>query len=259
MASGRRKGFKVPTIVNTSVGTVPEAVLLHPAASLAGGARANSLNLPVVRDATAPPAARREALLTVIATLHVESARRYKPKPKPGPTWCNVYAHDFARIAGVYIPRVWWTDDALAHIAAGRQVIASYGTTVHERSAAELLLWMTSWGSRFGWEILYDGTPVGDATGRDAAITRAQEGANSGKVATVIAFPKAHLHGHIVMVAPEDESADAPEALRRSEDEHGDDFPVQSQAGRNLIARSSRRGAWWRDGDYTRVVFALHE
>lgn len=49
--------------------------------------------------------------------LNVQISPRYLPVP--GTTYCNIYDHDYAHLAGAYVPRVWWMRKALMMIAQG--------------------------------------------------------------------------------------------------------------------------------------------
>src|SRR4051812_40345925 len=54
--------------------------------------------------------ARVTALHQIVADLDVTRSLRYMPGTQ---TYCNIYAHDFCYLAGVYLPRVWWNSKAL--------------------------------------------------------------------------------------------------------------------------------------------------
>ena len=86
------------------------------------------------------PARPRSDPEAIVAYLDVEASLRYRAAG--GRTYCNVYACDYCGLAGVYLPRAWWTGDALGRITAGESVGVSYGKTVRELSANALYDWL---------------------------------------------------------------------------------------------------------------------
>ena len=119
----------------------------------------------------------------IIKKLKVLSNPRYKAEA--GLTYCNIAAHDFATLYGVYIPRVWWTDQALRE----KDWRVIYGTTVRELNANSLVQWMKQYGAEFGWT--------------RSTITEAQEHVNAGGFATIIADRKDRSRsGHITVIIP---------------------------------------------------------
>lgn len=127
----------------------------------------------------------------IIAKLKVTTNPRYKAEA--GLTYCNIAAHDFATLYGVYIPRVWWTTPAM--LAKDWRVI--YGTTVKEVNANGLQDWMLKYGSQFGW--------------RQSNIAEAQEHVNNGGFATIIADRRDRFQsGHITIIVPGEVKNGAP-------------------------------------------------
>lgn len=127
-----------------------------------------------------------ESTNNIIDFLKVEKSARYTPNSKQ--TFCNVYAHDFARLMGAYIPRVWWTDKAIKDKDFDS---VRYGQNVVEMNANALYAWFQKEGASFGWEEL-------------PRATEAQNFANEGKcVIAVAANLVASKSGHITAVIPE--------------------------------------------------------
>lgn len=176
----------------------------------------------------ASSATRTAALDAIVEWLDVARSRRYQPEGLA--TFCNVYAHDYAHLAGVYLPRVWWTEDALLRIACGETVHALYGRSLREMTANDLLHWLGQHGGRYGWRRLP--TPAA-----------AQEAANDGEVVVVCAERRGSGSGHVAAVVPETRGA----AVRSVEGEVL--RPLQSQAGAVNFARGTGARAWWADGD----------
>lgn len=171
----------------------------------------------------------------VLAWLGVEQSRRYRPGG--GRTYCNIYAYDVAYAADVYLPRVWWTDKAIAALENGQQVAAQYDVTVREMNANAIHNWLRDYGARFGWK-------------RTFSLTDLQDCANRGGIATICARRKDLARsGHIVIIAPETAQVKA----RR--DANGRvTIPVQSQAGAVNFVRRTPDSAWWADARFSSFV-----
>lgn len=181
------------------------------------------------------PARPRSDLEAIVAYLDVEASPRYRAGG--GRTYCNVYACDYCSLAGVYLPRVWWTDDALGRIAAGERVGVSYGKTVRELSANALYDWLEKHGIEFGWS-------------RAADLDRLQTAANEGRVAVIVAQRRDRRRsGHIAVVIPE--RLESP-ARRQGERVV---LPLQSQAGRVNRSASTGASAWWEDDRFHARAF----
>lgn len=154
--------------------------------------------------------------------LNVENSVRYQPKSTA--TYCNIYAYDYCYLAGVYLPRVWWTSKSLIALSAGKTVKPIYGSTVDEISANGLVGWLKEYGSTFGW--------------KTGSIEEMQNAANDGQVAVICAQNKIpNKSGHICVVVPETDSQSA-------ERKNGNVIkPLQSQAGANNHKYST--DTWW--------------
>jgi hypothetical protein len=189
------------------------------------------------RDPSGTPQARVAQLGQIIEWLNVEKSARHQPNPKD--TYCNIYATDFAYLAGVFLPRVWWYGPALVRLGKGESVAPVYGQTVAELNANSLLNWLKEFGSSFGWTREFD-------------LTRLQEAANSGQVVVISAQQKIpNRSGHIAVVAPETATHKAvrsgAQVVR----------PLQSQAGRTN-KRYWTPPAWWTGAQYKEFGFFVN-
>ena len=162
----------------------------------------------------------------VIAWLDVERSARYRPIKTA--TYCNIYAYDYATLMGAYLPRVWWTENALTRLKNGEEVGVQYGASVVEMNANALYDWFNRWGATFGWQ--------------EVNATAAQANANAGKCVIGVAARKPRSSsGHIVAVAPEGE------LYGKAEQVNGIVLtPLQSQAGR--VNFKYRTINWWKRG-----------
>lgn len=161
----------------------------------------------------------------VIGWLETEKSARYKATASA--TFCNIYAYDYATLMGAYIPRVWWTENALTRLKNGEEVGVQYGASVVEMNANALYDWFNKWGAAFGWQ--------------EVNATAAQAHANAGKcVIGVAARVPRSASGHIVAVAPEGEhgKADQTNGVVLT--------PLQSQAGRTNFRYKTVN--WWKRG-----------
>ena len=195
---------------------------------------------PQKRRAADPPATRVAALNSLIQWLDVESSKRYRPGG--GATFCNIYAFDYVFMSDAYMPRVWWTGQAIARLQAGQSVPVKYGETVEELTANSLNKWFKSWGPHFGWRRVFD-------------LTEMQNEANAGKVCIIVAQAKPHTHnghGHIVAVVPETNDF---KALRKPNGEVTK--PLQSQAGNHNREYVVQR--FWDDGTYADFGHWVHD
>jgi hypothetical protein len=94
-------------------GTVTRRVDLADAHTL------NEPGQPAGRKGTTPDELRAE-LFAVIDWLAVDKAANKRYQPRSGSTFCNIYTHDFCHLAGVYLPRVWWSQAAVGKLAQGQ-------------------------------------------------------------------------------------------------------------------------------------------
>jgi hypothetical protein len=161
-------------------------------------------------------------------------------------TFCNIYAHDYCHLGGVYIPRVWWNDAALAKLQAGQVVVAKYSLTdqdtVREMTANQLVAWLPKHGPDFGWR-------------NTLSLTELQDAANGGAVVIITAQHKlAGHHGHIVAVVPET----AQHRARR--DGAGNvTAPLQSQAGAVNFNYGAPSSNFWTSNEHKNPQFWIHD
>jgi hypothetical protein len=169
---------------------------------------------------------RKNGLIAIIDWLDVERGARWKPTSSS--TFCNIYAYDVCYLAGAYMPRVWWTHDALSRLERGEQVAPRYDATVRELNANALTNWFEDHGATFGWKRHFDAGEL-------------QEAANKGHLAVIVAQrTDLNRSGHIQMVAPE---TSAHQARR---DGSRVNLPLQSQAGtRNFCYGFLGNSKWW--------------
>jgi hypothetical protein len=205
-------------------------------------ATALSLNEPSQPARSGATAAElRESLAKIIEWLDVEDATHARYQPRAGLTFCNIYAHDFCHLAGVYLPRVWWTDKALVDLAKGGIVEPRLGATISEVVANELFAWLRDFGIEFGWR-------------QTGTLTKLQTEVNQGAIGIIVARRKeAKRPGHIAMVVPETDSDSA------KRDSSGDvSAPLQSQAGASNFRRGTGKKNWWLGEEFAEFAFWLH-
>jgi len=205
-------------------------------------ADAHSLNEPDMpgRNGTTPAELCAE-LAAIIDFLAVDKPSFKRYQPRDGLTFCNIYAHDYCHLAGVYLPRVWWTPGAIERITRGQTVQPQINQTIDEQRANDLFRWLRDFGPRFGWR--QTGTP-----------TKLQTEVNQGAIGIIVARRKEDGRaGHIVAVVPE------------TEDEHakrngaGDVVqPLQSQAGTRNFRYGALPGQWWLGAEFAESAFWLH-
>lgn len=207
-----------------------------------GVANALSLNEPSQpsRNGTTADELRGE-LDAIIDWLDVENPAFLRYRPRNGLTFCNIYAHDFCHLAGVYLPRVWWTPKALIELSKGTPVEPRLGATISEQVANELFAWLRDFGTDFGWR----------ASG---TLTELQTEVNQGAVGVIVARRKeSNRPGHIAVVVPETLGNSA------KRDSTGNVVaPLQSQAGSSNFRRGTGRRDWWRGEQFAEFSFWLH-
>lgn len=205
-------------------------------------AGAHSLNEPQQpgRSGETPEELRSE-LATIIDYLGVDNARHTRYRPRGGLTFCNIYAHDYCHLAGVYLPRVWWTPRAIELIARGNSVEPLYGNTIDEQRANDLFRWLRDFGRRFDWR-------------RAATLSELQTEVNQGAIGLIVARRKQDgLSGHIVAVVPETEEH------RAKRDRSGEVVaPLQSQAGAVNFRYGTSRRDWFKGDEFAESAFWLH-
>jgi hypothetical protein len=177
----------------------------------------------------------------IIDWLAVDKASHKRYQPRSGLTFCNIYAHDYCNLAGVYLPRVWWTPGAIRQLAEGMAVEPLIENTITEVRANDLFRWLRDFGLEFGWR--QTGTP-----------SKLQDAANQGAIALIVARRKQDgKSGHIVMVVPE---TNETRARRNSAGEVT--APLQSQAGAvNFRARTGTLN-WWKGDQFAESAFWIH-
>ena len=183
----------------------------------------------------------REDLWRIIDYLAVDKASHARYRPRDGITFCNIYAHDYCALAGVYLPRVWWTQDAIERLAQGETVDARIGATISEQRANDLFRWLRAFGPRFGWR-------------QTGTLSKLQAEANLGAVALVIARRKLEgKSGHVALVVPEKNQFQA----RRNT--AGDVIaPLQSQAGARNFRFDPGTTNWWNGEQFAESAFWVH-
>ena len=205
-------------------------------------ATAFSLNEPdqPARAGTTPDALREE-IAGIIDYLNVEKTSHARYQPADGRTFCNIYAHDFCTLAGAFLPRVWWTGDAIERLARGETVDPKLGATIDEQRANDLFRWLRSFGLRFGWR-------------QTSTLTKLQTEASIGAIGLVVARRvEDGRPGHITVVIPETGE------FRAKRDSGGDVIaPLQSQAGASNFARGTGALNWWKKETFADSAFWLH-
>jgi hypothetical protein len=205
-------------------------------------ADAHSLNEPDMpaRNGTTPDEL-RASLGEVIDYLATDKKANKRYQPRDGLTFCNIYAHDYCFLAGVYLPRVWWTPGAIERLTRGETVEPLIENTITEMRANDLFRWLRDFGPRFGWR--QTGTP-----------TKLQQEATQGAIGLIVARRKEDgKSGHIVAVVPETETEHAVrnaagEVIR----------PLQSQAGAVNFRRGTGSLNWWKGAEFAESAFWLH-
>jgi hypothetical protein len=205
-------------------------------------AGAHSLKEPghPARRGTTPEALKAE-LEAIIDWLAVDNPAHNRYIGGLGKTFCNIYAHDYCHLAGVYLPRVWWTPGAIERLGAGEAVTPLYGATIREMRANDLFRWLVDFGPRFGWR-------------QTGTLAKLQTEVNLGAIGLIVARRRIEgKSGHIVMVVPET----AAHSARR--DRFGAvTHPLQSQAGRVNFRRGIGTRDWWRGAEFAESAFWVH-
>ena len=207
--------------------------------AIAGAHSLNETDMPT-RAGTSPEEL-RGSLNEVIGYLATDKATNKRYQPRSGLTFCNIYAHDYCFLAGVYLPRVWWTPGAIERLTNGETVEPLIEDTIMEMRANDLFRWLRDFGPRFGWR--QTGTP-----------TKLQQEASQGAVGLIVARRKQDgKSGHIVAVVPETETE---RAVRNTDGEVT--RPLQSQAGMVNFRRGTSTLNWWKGDQFADSAFWLH-
>lgn len=207
--------------------------------SPAGAHSLKEAGQPTRKGATA--AELRDSITKIIKWLAVDEPAHLRYKPHGGLTFCNIYAHDFCFLAGVYLPRCWWSSSALLKLAAGQQVQPLIGNTIREMRANDLFRWLRDFGPGFGWR-------------QTGTLTKLQSEVNQGAIGLIVARRKEEgKSGHIVMVVPET----ADETARRDTTSNVI-APLQSQAGAKNFQRGRGTANWWNGEQFAEFAFWIH-
>lgn len=184
---------------------------------------------------------KRASIARLIDKLNPSVNIRYKRTVED--TYCNVYSYDYCYFSNVYLPTVWWTDEALQKILDGHEVEAIYDDTVETIYSSAIHDWFLKWGASFGWKRIF-------------SIDEMQNKVNTnGGIGIICAKRKQKgLSGHIVPVVPETN-------LKKAYREDGVViYPLQSQAGKlNYNYFSKVKKDWWNNELYSSSVFYYHD
>jgi hypothetical protein len=207
-----------------------------------GIATAHSLNeagQPGRRGTTAEGL--RDELAAIVDWLAVDRAAHKRYQPRREATFCNIYAHDFCHLAGIYLPRVWWTETALEKLVQGQQVAPLIGNTIREMRANDLFRWLRDFGLRFGWR-------------QTGTLDKLQQAANQGDVGVIVARrTQEGRSGHIVIVPPET-------GQHHAERRQGAVIkPLQSQAGTANFRYGTSTLNWWKGAQFAESAFWIHD
>lgn len=176
---------------------------------------------------------------SIIKWINVEQSARYAPNSTS--TYCNIYAHDYCYLNGVFLPRVWWTSRALIELNLRNRVPIQYGQTVNELNANNLLRWLLEWGDDFGWRRVFD-------------LNELQAEANLGHVCIISARNvNENSSGHICAVVPEN---DSHKATRNADGSVK--IPLQSQAGR-VNKNYFNNSLWWLTRTFADFGYFVHD
>jgi hypothetical protein len=206
---------------------------------IAGAHSLNEPDRPARKGET--PAELTAGLNEIIDYLASEKPSHKRYKPRQSLTFCNIYAHDYCFLAGVYLPRVWWTQSAIERLAQGETVQPLIESTIMEMRANGLFHWLRDFGPRFGWR-------------QTSTLTKLQQEANIGAVGLIVARRNEEGRpGHIVAVVPETNDA---RAVRNAAGEVTK--PLQSQAGAANFRRNTSTLNWWKGDQFAESAFWLH-
>jgi hypothetical protein len=170
---------------------------------------------------------RAAGILRVIDWLDVGKPQHKRWQPGGGATFCNIYVYDTCRLAGGYLPRVWWTPTALQMLNAGQPVAVKYGETVTELAANYIFEWLKQHGPEFGWKRLFSPDDL-------------QTDVNAGRLG-IICAQRTNMNspGHIQMVAPEHGNRKAKRVGAKVTQ------PLQSNAGSTNFTYGHLGSNWW--------------
>ena len=169
-----------------------------------------------------------QSIAEILDWLDVEKSQRYRANI--GQTFCNIYAYDYATMLGAYLPRVWWSTNALD----SKDFSAiTYGSTVREMNVNALYIWFQQYGKHFGWQ--------------SVQMKDAQAHANNGKCVIALAANKNRSRsGHITVIVPETSTHKANRVNNVLM------IPVQSHAGTRNEKYMVRN---WQGSAHERVLY----
>jgi hypothetical protein len=186
-----------------------------------------------------------KSIKKIIDTLDVEKSFRYQKDEFD--TYCNIYTFDYCFFAKVYIPRLRWTDKAIAALEKGHEVPLFFEDTVRPFYSNYIYDWFEKSSAVFGWEKIND---------VDALQNKVNENGGVG----IICAKRFILNksGHVVVVVPETETEKAYRLDGKVI------YPLQSQAGMNNYNYFSEiRADWWDNKDpekgYSSAIFYYHD
>jgi hypothetical protein len=206
---------------------------------VAGAHSLNEADMPGRKGSS--PAELCTEIAAIIDYLAVDKAAHKRYRPRDGLTFCNIYAHDYCHLAGVYVPRVWWTPGAIEGLVQGRKVEPLIGNTIAEMRANDLFRWLRDFGLRFGWR-------------QTGTLSKLQLEVNQGSIGLIVARRKEDgKSGHIVAVVPETENE---RAKRNSMGEVT--HPLQSQAGALNFQYGTGTLNWWKSQEFAESALWLH-
>jgi hypothetical protein len=223
-----------------TLSSIPEAHLITSRVIMRGSiqGRAYPLNEPTLKKSNLPDLStedKKQAIHSKLDFLDVEHSVRYIPAGNS--TFCNIYATDLAYCLGLYVPRVWWTNNALANIAKGKKVDAVYERTVTELNANALANWFESFGHVYKWK-------------RMLSIAALQDAVNKGSLGIIVAQRiDLNRSGHIVAVIPET----AMQQGKRFDNKVLS--PLQSQAGVTNKKYTTGNNWWENPGKFRKFSF----
>lgn len=226
--------------------TIPAAILQADAGAIAKRtAKANAFSLNESGQPSRSGGGAQEnvdSLNAIVDWLDSENTAHTRYISQGGKTYCNIYAHDYCYLSGVYLPRVWWEQGALLLISKGNIPRSSSGSTVYEMNANALHDWFNTFGPNFGWR-------------RTFSLTELQDAANAGSVCIIASRRRDRTRsGHIVAVVPETPNATAVRKQGQVV------TPVQSQAGaRNFRRRAEPLSRMTGSAEYDAYAYWIHD
>ena len=190
-------------------------------------------------------ATKKESINKIIEKLDVEKSFRFQKDEAD--TYCNIYTFDFCFFAKVYIPRLRWTDKAIAVLEKGNEVPLVFEDTVRPFYSNYIYDWFSQSSDVFGWKRMDD-------------VDDLQKKVNENGGVGIICAKRFILNksGHVVVVVPETETEKAFRVNGKVI------YPLQSQAGMNNYNYFSEiRAAWWDNKDpekgYSSAIFYYHD